>query len=152
MQHNSSFTPYKHIAQYEDPVLHKKCEAIPREQIKSTEVQELIKLMVSTMREHGLVGLAAPQIGVSKQVIAMEFTERHVYLNASKKVGMEARVVPIKIFINPKLTVTDSRIVKYEESCASIGHKVFVPRAYGVEVTGKSTFSSEQNMCIEMKF
>ena len=137
MQHDSSLTPYKHIAHYEDPVLHKKSEAIPREQIKSTEVQELIKLMVSTTREHRLVGLAAPQIGVSKQVIVMEFTERHLHLNIAKKVTLETRVIPLKIFINPKLIVTDSRVVKHEESCASISRKVFVPRAYGVEVTGK---------------
>ncbi|XP_072051990.1 peptide deformylase, mitochondrial-like, partial [Amphiura filiformis] len=127
---SSGSGPY--ITQLGDPVLRRSCQHVPRENIKSTEVQEVIKQMVSMMQEHsGLVGLAAPQIGSSLQIIVVECRE----MSAEPSLR-EEMLFPQKIVINPKLTVTDPHVVVFKETCASVNYGVNVPRAYGVEITG----------------
>lgn len=45
------------------------------EKIKSDEIQNVIKQMKKVLRDYNLVGIAAPQIGVSHRIIIMEFRE-----------------------------------------------------------------------------
>lgn len=55
-----------------------RCRAaeVPVEKIKSDEIQQLIKQMKSVLNDYELVGLAAPQIGISSRIIIMEASER----------------------------------------------------------------------------
>ena len=60
------------MAKYEikllgDPVLRVPAEDIPVEEINSEETQNLINDMLETMNELGGIGIAAPQIGISKE-------------------------------------------------------------------------------------
>ena len=57
------------VARMGHPVLRKIAEPIPPEEITGVEVQQLIRDMLETMREYAGVGLAAPQVHVSKQVV-----------------------------------------------------------------------------------
>ncbi len=123
-----------------DPVLQQKCQHVPKDQIKSAKIQAILHKMILTMRQHNLVGIAAPQIGVSLQIIVVE----------CNKLGREASLreevtFPRKVFINPKLRVTDQRVVVFKESCASVNRAVNVPRAYGVEISGMGI--NEVNEC-----
>lgn len=68
--------PFKHIVQVGDPVLRQKAQLVPREQIQSKEIQNICRDVVDVMHRYNAVGLAAPQIGVSLQIIAMEFPEK----------------------------------------------------------------------------
>ena len=87
---------------YPDPVLRKKVR--PVEKIGIDE-QKLAYDMIETMRSAKGVGLAAPQIGVSKRIIVVEDVE------GDNKV--------VLTLINPKITQRKGK-VKFCEGCLSL--------------------------------
>ena len=87
---------------YPDPILRKK--ARPVEKIGIDE-QKLAYDMIETMRFAKGVGLAAPQIGVSKRIIVVEDAE------GDNKV--------VLTLINPKITQKKGK-VKFCEGCLSL--------------------------------
>jgi len=62
----------------DDPILKQTAEPIAKSEFGSSWLKELIKTMFSIMAEKGAVGVAAPQIGISKRVIVFstEYTKR----------------------------------------------------------------------------
>jgi len=87
------------------------------------ELQQLIEDMIETMYHKQGVGLAAPQVGVSRRLI--------VYDNAELPYGTEARVL-----INPRI-VEEEGVCREEEGCLSIPELVeVVERAERIKVTG----------------
>lgn len=74
------------------------------------ELQTLIDDMVETMRVAPGVGLAAPQVNISQQVIVIEFGDE------------EDETVPPKLYIlvNPEITKLAKETVKGVEGCLSI--------------------------------
>ena len=71
------------IVLYPDPVLKRKAEKIPE---IDAEVKELAAKMIETMHEGNGVGLAGPQVGISKQIIVVnpnpeEGEEDQVFIN-----------------------------------------------------------------------
>jgi len=60
----------REITTFPDNVLRKKAKQV---EVFDDNLQQLIEDMVVTMREAPGVGLAAPQIGVAKRVIVVEF-------------------------------------------------------------------------------
>ena len=89
-----------------DPVLTKECR--PVKELKERD-QQLIDDMIETMYAHEGVGLAAPQVGVLKQIAVIDVSEN--------------KDDPI-VFINPKVVETDGE-QKGPEGCLS------VPGLYG---------------------
>ncbi|MCR5824727.1 MAG: peptide deformylase [Lachnospiraceae bacterium] len=62
----------RNIRKYPDPVLEKECKAVD----KMTErTQILIEDMLDTMYDAGGVGLAAPQVGILKQICVVDISE-----------------------------------------------------------------------------
>lgn len=138
MKPEFKMTPYDHTCQVGDPVLRIPSTSVEVQSIKGKEIQHLINVMVKVMRKTGGVGLAAPQVGVGKQVIIAEFTEKHAKVWTEDKFATrEAMLFPLKVFINPELKVLDSRQVTLPEGCLSIkGFYANVPRAHKVEISG----------------
>ena len=131
------------VRQISDPVLRENAAPADRFSIHTADFKELLQVMIKTMRACNAVGLAAPQIGVSLQVFVMEYTKDHMEM--LKKKGfkledfrrMQMDIVPLKIFINPSLKVTSSKMVSFREGCLSVeGFSGMVPRALEVEVNG----------------
>src|SRR3954470_15327468 len=60
------------IVQVGDPVLRQQARPLSSDEIRSAETQQLIELMRETMRDAPGVGLAAPQIGESVQLVVIE--------------------------------------------------------------------------------
>ncbi len=89
-----------------DPILTKECR--PVKELKERD-QQLIDDMIETMYAHEGVGLAAPQVGVLKQIAVIDVSEN--------------KDDPI-VFINPKVVETDGE-QKGPEGCLS------VPGLYG---------------------
>ena len=58
-----------------NPLLREQSILFEPDEITSVETQELVKDMWETMDEYGGVGLAAPQIGVSKQLAVIRIEE-----------------------------------------------------------------------------
>ncbi|MDR0787058.1 MAG: peptide deformylase [Gemmatimonadota bacterium] len=84
------------------------------------ELRELIADMFDTMYEAEGVGLAGPQIGVSRRVVVIDVNNPDH---------------PRMALINPRIVDSDSRTAKEEEGCLSIpGVSAFVKRPEEVEV------------------
>ncbi len=80
----------------------------------------LIADMRETMVANEGVGLAAPQVGILKRVIVVQFQGRKVVL------------------VNPVILETSGEMVTEEEGCLSCPHKtILVERASKVKVKGK---------------
>lgn len=79
------------IIQFYHPVLRKKAKEIE----KGKETDCLVEKMKKILKDSGGVGLAAPQIGVSKKIILVAASEEHlmVFLNSSIVEKGEERVV-----------------------------------------------------------
>ncbi|XP_065091969.1 peptide deformylase, mitochondrial-like [Ochlerotatus camptorhynchus] len=130
--------PFDHVTQIGDPVLRQKAELVPVEAIHSPEVQFLVKNMTTVLRKFDCVGLAAPQIGISLRVLVMEFEERlkEYYTNAEYKIK-EMETLPLTVFINPELKVTNYEKRSFPESCASVkGYSGEVPRFAEILLSG----------------
>ena len=114
------------INTFPDDVLRRKAETV--HQIDQ-DLQDLIDDMIETMREAPGVGLAAPQIGVSKRVIVVEFGDE----------SDETIPKQLYVLINPEITSTSKKTVEGIEGCLSVPDVVGeVERAQVVTVTGQS--------------
>ncbi|KAI1890060.1 hypothetical protein AGOR_G00169330 [Albula goreensis] len=130
--------PYNHACQVGHPVLRSRAAEVEPGAVLGEEVQKVISTLVKVMRKRECVGLSAPQIGVPMRIFVAEYTER--MLEQTSPVHREAcdlAVFPLRVFINPRLRVCDSRTVTLVEACESIaGFAASVPRNLAVEVSG----------------
>ena len=100
------------VARLGHPVIRKPAEALRPDEISSSEIQNLIEQMIQTMREYDGVGLAAPQIHVSKQLAVIEVNKNPRYPKMPK--------IPLTILINPRITARSKKLVEGWEGCLSI--------------------------------
>lgn len=98
-----------------NPVLRKKAETVRADEIGSEKFQTLIDDMIETMYAASGIGIAAPQIGLSRRIIIAETGEHK----------------PVA-FINPEITSKSWGTVTSEEGCLS------VPGLYGIVKRHKS--------------
>jgi len=107
------------IKKFNDPVLRKKCEKVKEVDKK---VIKLIVDMVQTMKEGQGIGLAAPQVGVSKRVIVVQ-----------TDLGGQR----ILALVNPKIIKKSQEKEMDEEGCLSFpGIFLEIKRAKEVEIEG----------------
>ncbi|QBC42578.1 peptide deformylase [Iodobacter fluviatilis] len=96
-------------------------QALPVEAFDMPELHALLVDMFDTMHDSGGVGIAAPQIGVSLQVVIFGF-------DASERYPDEA-AVPMTVLINPVLTPLSDELAEGWEGCLSVpGLRGEVPR------------------------
>jgi len=124
------------IVQTGEPVLRQRARDLTPEEIRSPEIQMLIRLMRETMRDAPGVGLAAPQVGVGLRLAVIE--DRADYLRGASPEDLAARErapVDFHVIINPKLTVEDATLAEFHEGCLSVsGFAALVARPRGVRV------------------
>jgi peptide deformylase len=126
------------VVKWGDPVLETPAE--PVTEFGTPELRQLIDDMFETMYANKGVGLAAPQIGISKRLAVVDSS-------AGEDPAMK------RVLINPVITVREGRVVD-EEGCLSIpGFRENVSRAAFVIVEGKDvdgntvTLSADDLMC-----
>lgn len=108
------------IKKYPEKILKEK--TLPVREFNS-ELQRLIDDMIETMYAVPGVGLAANQVGVSKQVIVIDVSNK------------EERC-PLIVLINPKIVYSEGKAA-IEEGCLSVpGYMTMLKRAEKVKVTG----------------
>ena len=124
------------IVQVGDPVLRQAARPLSLEELASERIQKLIEDMRETMRAAPGVGLAAPQIGESLQLVVIEDPpEYHAKLSAEELRARERESVPFHVLVNPVLTVRTEEVVAAFEGCLSFaGFSMVVPRARKVRV------------------
>ena len=124
------------IVQVGTPVLRQQARPLALEEIGSPRIQQLIEDMRETMRAAPGVGLAAPQIGESLQLVVIEDAPSYVAkLTDEERAAREREAVPFHVLINPTLTVRSYEVVAAFEGCLSFnGFNMIVPRASKVRV------------------
>jgi len=115
------------VARLGHPVIRTPAQAIPKETITSAQTQRCIDDMIDTMREYDGVGLAAPQVHVSKQLAVIEVTENRRYPGEGP--------IPLTVLINPKMLSASKQQVEDWEGCLSVHEfRGRVPRADSLDV------------------
>jgi peptide deformylase len=112
------------IAQLGQPVLRLATAEVSPELVPSPEFQAFLRAMRETLQEAGGVGLAAPQV----------FVSRRVFL-ACIQAPQEGQSLAIEVFINPKITAASAAKHADWEGCLSFPElQVLVPRHEHIRV------------------
>ena len=110
------------------PTLRKTAELVSLNELHTQEFTDLLNDLYDTMKAEGGIGIAAPQINVSKQVTLIELpanSERYGTLNSS----------PLFTIINPVITILDQELQGFWEGCLSVpGLRGFVERPKKVQI------------------
>jgi peptide deformylase len=124
------------IVQVGDPVLRQRARELTRDEVVSPQIQELIARMRDTMRDAPGVGLAAPQVGESVQLVVIEDPPGlHAGLTPAQLAERERDVVPFHVLVNPRLHVEGDDVAVAYEGCLSFsGFMMVVPRWRSVRV------------------
>ncbi len=118
----------KNLSRMGNPILRKVAEILPTHEIQNEETQNLIADLIEAMHHYGGVGIAAPQIGVSKAVAILEIENT----NPRYKITNSQ---PLTIVINPKITILDSSTQGFWEGCLSVpGLRGYVERPKKIQV------------------
>ena len=98
------------LREYPDPILHQKAEVVSK---IDDELRLFLDDMLETMyTDHG-VGLAAPQVGVSKRMIVIDAEQKE------DEEGHHQKGNPIAL-INPEIIYTSEETIFFCEGCLSI--------------------------------
>ena len=118
----------REVCRMGNPVLRMKAAEISRDYLVSDDFHQLIVDMRDSMKHYGGIGIAAPQIGVSKQVAIIELPSINRY-------GEEVNL-PFTVFVNPKLELLTDEQQGFWEGCLSVpGLRGFVERPKKLRVT-----------------
>lgn len=102
------------------------------------DFQKIVDDMIDTMRDEPGVGLAAPQVNVSSQLIIVEYPEDD---------SIEDAQPTLFVFANPQITKKSQETEMDIEGCLSVPD-VFgeIERAVSVEVKGFNRFGKKQKI------
>jgi peptide deformylase len=102
-----------------------------------SEVRNLIRQMLQTMYSQDGIGLAAPQVGIHKQILVID-------------IDPEDAANPPLILINPAIKGFGGEVVAFEEGCLSIpGVFLDVKRPELVQVSYKDEMGRPQIMLMD---
>jgi peptide deformylase len=98
------------------------------------EVRKLVRQMLQTMYSENGIGLAAPQVGIDKQLIVIDCEPDH------------PEALPL-ILINPTIKSYATELCNAEEGCLSIpGVYLDVTRPASLEVSYKNEYGKPQTL------
>lgn len=102
------------IARLGNPILRQIAKPVDLKKLcdLENELQVLIEDMVETMRTDGGVGLAAPQVSRSLQIVTLECEENKRY--------PEGQGIPLTVLVNPMITRYSEDTALGWESCLSL--------------------------------
>ncbi|MBC7427997.1 MAG: peptide deformylase [Bacteriovorax sp.] len=110
------------------PTLRKVAELVEVSELKTPEFKELLVDMYDTMKVEGGIGIAAPQINISKQVTLIELPDD------SDRYG-ELDGTPLMVIINPVIKYLTEDQQGFWEGCLSVpGLRGFVERPKHIQV------------------
>ncbi len=118
----------KHVSQIGEPVIRAKAKAAAMP--PSPQTRKIVRDLIDSMRHYGLIGMAAPQIGIGLRIFVTELRETKVRGGEGKDV--------VRVFINPRILRRAKEVRLGGEGCGSVAHSglfATVPRARSVSVT-----------------
>ena len=115
------------VAKLGNPVLRQVAKQVDLKELSDRQsgLQQFIDDMIDTMREEGGVGLAAPQVNRSLQIVVLEYDNNDRYPGESS--------IPVTVLVNPVLSDYSEEEALGWESCLSlIDFRGLVPRSTSV--------------------
>ncbi|MFA5048090.1 MAG: peptide deformylase [Patescibacteria group bacterium] len=107
----------KNIIQIGNPILSQKSKTVTA--IDGPETQRVIKNLVDSVRYHGLVGMAASQIGEKLRIFVTE-------VRSTKY--RKLKIDKLRTYVNPKIVWSSKKQVIIYEGCGSVAYaKLFAP-------------------------
>tara|TARA_B100000965_G_scaffold385444_1_gene386637 strand:- start:284 stop:811 length:528 start_codon:yes stop_codon:yes gene_type:complete len=126
-----------------NPLLRVEAKPFTLEEILSEETEILLRDMWDSLEEAGGIGLAAPQIGISKQLAVIKLSEE-----SDRYPDMET-TEPYVIF-NPQITVLDKEVQGFWEGCLSVpGLRGYVERPRKVRIDYLDENADERTIEVE---
>ncbi len=126
-----------------NPILREKAEAVSMEELKSPAFKTLIDDMFESMEAHQGIGLAAPQIGVSKQLAIIGIPEDNPRYP-------DAPETEQYIIINPKIKVLDTKLQGFWEGCLSVpGLRGYVERSRKLQIDFTTLEGKSERLVVE---
>lgn len=124
----------KEVIRMGHPTLRVKASPVPVEEIQTHEFKSLIQDMFETMEAEDGIGIAAPQIGISKQVAIVGVPKDNPRY-PDVEIDDEEDDFEILVVINPKITVIDDEKMGFWEGCLSVpGLRGYVERPKKIKV------------------
>ena len=124
------------------PTLRREAEPIAETASGDNSFSSLINDMRDTLRDYGGIGLAAPQIDESVQLVIIDLPG-----GQSRYGDLEA--LPLSICINPVVTTLNTETAGYWEGCLSVpGLRGFVVRPQHIRLT----YTDEKGTRLEREF
>lgn len=118
----------RQIIKMGNPLLREVADEFTPEEIKSAETKILLEDMWDSLEAVGGIGLAAPQIGISKQLTIIKLSEE-----SDRYPDMED--TEAFVIFNPKIKVLDETEQGFWEGCLSVpGLRGFVERPRSIRV------------------
>jgi peptide deformylase len=100
------------------------------------EVAALFDEFIQTLHDTGGLGLAAPQVGISKRFIAIH--------NEPEGEKDKSPKIPLTFLINPEIVKISEKALQWEEGCLSLpGYVGTVIRAESLKVQGLNRFGKK---------
>ena len=115
------------VAKLGNPILRQISKQVDLKELadQQGELQDFIDDMIDTMREEDGVGLAAPQVNRSQQIVVLEYENNERYPDESS--------IPVTVLVNPVLSDYGEEKVLGWESCLSlVDFRGLVPRSTSV--------------------
>lgn len=103
----------KKAVQIGNPIVRTNSTDVPFEDIPKKSTQNLIRDLIDSMHSLGLIGMAAPQIGVNLNVFVIQLRKTETRKKVSKR-------QELYIFINPKLSNFSKEQTILMEGCGSL--------------------------------
>ena len=102
------------VAKLGNPILRQISKQVDLKELadQQGELQGFIDDMIDTMREEDGVGLAAPQVNRSQQIVVLEYENNERYPDESS--------IPVTVLVNPVLSDYGEEKVLGWESCLSL--------------------------------
>lgn len=125
------------------PTLRLKAKAFTKKEIVSSPTKKLIKDMFQTMKKVGGIGLAAPQINISKQLAIIEIPNEGTRYP-------DAKSSEIFILFNPKIKILDKKLQGFWEGCLSVpGLRGYVERPRKIQISYLDVKAQAQVIVVE---
>lgn len=133
----------KEICRMGNPVLREIARDIPLAEIGNSEFLALLQDMEDTMKSLGGIGIAAPQIGVSKKLAIIEFDKE----NPRYKIDSDQERL---IVVNPRIEILDSSLQGFWEGCLSVpGLRGFVERPRKIKLVYLNEKAQKRELIVE---
>ena len=116
------------------PVLREKAQPITA---ITDEVRELAAEMTRSMHEFDGIGIAAPQVGVSKKLVVFDIPAPEEGAELSPGEAALLPLMPLTV-VNPEIVASSSELSEYDEGCLSVPG-IFVPVVRPARVVLRAT-------------